>query len=99
MSALGQKRTLARLIDHLVGGGKQCGRNGETKYFRGLQIDYQLELRCQIDWDVARLCSIEDLGDATGARTITIGFLEMLLSYRSCYSARLDAERFGKRLR
>jgi hypothetical protein len=70
-SVSGQKQTKCNaanrpLFDYLVGAGEKCGRNSKTKHFRGLQIDHQLELGCQIDWDVARLCSIEDLGDATG---------------------------------
>src|SRR5262245_11814038 len=42
MSALGQKRTLACLFDHLVGLGEQRRRYREPEGLRRLQIDRQL---------------------------------------------------------
>ena len=43
MSALGQKRTLATLFDHLVRDRKDTGRNGQAKRPRGLEVNHQLE--------------------------------------------------------
>ena len=39
MSTKGQKRTLARYCDSLVGGGKYCRRNGEAECLCGFEID------------------------------------------------------------
>ena len=66
------KADICCLFDHLVGADQQRGRNRKTKRFCGLQIDHQLELGCQIDWDVARFCSIEDIADVIGRTAIKI---------------------------
>ena len=44
MSALCQKRTLAELLDHLVGAGEQRGGNVEPEHPRGDEVDDELEL-------------------------------------------------------
>src|SRR5215472_13493260 len=41
MSALGQKRTLQRLVDHLVSGGEQRRRHSEAKRFCSLEVDHE----------------------------------------------------------
>ena len=48
MSALGQKRThksqhRVSLFNYVIGNGKNVWRNGESKRFCGLQIDYKLK--------------------------------------------------------
>ena len=67
MTALCQKRTYAeqpfRLFDHLVGAGKQGGRNGESERLCGLYIDDELEAGRLLDWQVAGLLAFEDAVD------------------------------------
>jgi hypothetical protein len=43
MSAMGEKRTLRHLLDHLVGTRQQRLRNGEAERLRGLQVDVQFD--------------------------------------------------------
>jgi hypothetical protein len=42
-----------RLFDHLVSGREQRRRNGQTKRFRGLEIEYELELGRLFHWNIA----------------------------------------------
>src|SRR5215475_3207339 len=66
MSALGQKRTLPVLFDHLVGARKYCCRNCETKGFRGLEIDHHFVFGRGLDWKVSCLFALEDAIDIVG---------------------------------
>jgi len=49
VSALGQKRTSARLFDHLVGNGEQLVRHGEAERLRRLHVQRHLELDRQLN--------------------------------------------------
>ena len=40
MSALGQKRTSAELLDHIIGAGEQRRWHGEAEYPGGLVVEY-----------------------------------------------------------
>src|SRR5207253_7247375 len=51
----------ARSLDHLVRLQKQLLRNGESYRLRGLEIDYELELRRLLDGQVPGLRALEDL--------------------------------------
>src|SRR5262245_35272902 len=62
MSAKGQKRT-SRLLDHLVGCGKQRLRNGQTKRLCGLEIDNQLILGRGLHRHVGWLLALKDAID------------------------------------
>src|SRR5262245_29694816 len=64
MSAKGQKRTL-RLLDDLVGRGKQRLRNGQADRLRGLEIDNQLILGRRLHRHVGWLLALEDAIDVT----------------------------------
>jgi hypothetical protein len=72
MSALGQKRTLRLLFDHLVGAGEHGRRNCEAKSFRGFEINHQLVLIRRLHWEVSRLLALEDAIDITGGTPILI---------------------------
>ena len=66
MSELGQKATFGESIqirnktpmkvassfDHLVGAGKECGREGEAERLRGLEIDNEIDLLRLLDREV-----------------------------------------------
>jgi hypothetical protein len=45
----------ARLFDHLVGAGEQCGRHGEAERLRGRKIYDEIELGRLLDRNVGRL--------------------------------------------
>jgi hypothetical protein len=63
MSALGQKRTLGRLFDDLVGAGDECRRDGEANRFRCFEVDCQLECAGLLDRNFAWLFAGDDLLD------------------------------------
>src|SRR4029453_140879 len=65
MSAKGHKRTL-RLLDHLVGRGKQRLRNGQAERLCGLEIDNQLILGRRLHRQVGWLLPLEDAVDVAG---------------------------------
>src|SRR5215467_12529556 len=54
------KTDIKRLLNHLVGAGKDSRWNCESQSFRGLKIDDQLILRRHLNWKVARLLTLED---------------------------------------
>src|SRR5262245_54645107 len=58
MSAKGQKRT-SRLFDHLVGASDKRVWDVEAQYFCSLQIDSQADFCRLLDWQVARLLTLE----------------------------------------
>jgi hypothetical protein len=65
-------------FDHLVGTGKQGGRNGKVKRLGGAQINDELELGWLLNWKIRRLGAPQDLiyvgrsaaGQIENARTI-----------------------------
>src|SRR5215471_20044759 len=50
-------------FDHLIGKREQRRRHGKVEHAGGLVVDHQLELARLHDWQVSRLCTLED---ATG---------------------------------
>src|SRR4029077_4136056 len=61
MSALCQKRTLARLFDHLVGPRKQCLRQVNSNRLGGLEIYDQFEFCWFLDRKVTWPLTLKDL--------------------------------------
>ena len=49
MSALGQKRTLRLLFDHLVGTADERVGDGDAERLGGLEVDVHLDLCCLLD--------------------------------------------------
>jgi hypothetical protein len=47
-------------VDHLVGGGEQCFRDGEAEGFGGLEIDRRFKLDRLDDRQVRRLLALEN---------------------------------------
>ena len=77
MSALGQKRTSAELLDHIIGAGEQRWRHGETEHPGGLGVDDQLKLRGLDNWQLRRLRALKDAANvATG---LAIGAYEFIV--------------------
>src|SRR5262245_65501560 len=52
-------------LDHLVGAGEQCGRDGEAERLSGEQIADEIEFGRLLDWDVGRLGPTQNLVDIT----------------------------------
>src|SRR5262245_39764843 len=49
------------LFNHLVGAGEQCYRNFDANSLGRFRVDYQLQFRWPLDWQVGRLCAFEYL--------------------------------------
>src|SRR5262245_1243377 len=77
LSALCQKRTFApqqkTLFDHLIGGDKQGGRNGEAKRLGGLEIDSQMEFGWLNNRQVAWFFALENPAGINADLAINIG--------------------------
>src|SRR3954469_9345972 len=54
---------------HLIGAGKERGRDRKTEGFGGLEIDHQFELCRLLDRKVARLRAIKNLVDENRGST------------------------------
>jgi hypothetical protein len=50
ISAMGRKRAL---VDHQVGVGEECGRDGETERSGSLKVEAERDLRRLLDGEVA----------------------------------------------
>src|SRR5262245_29453648 len=59
------------LFDHLVGAGDERGRHGETKRFRSLEIDDQLQLGREFHRKITRFGSFQDFVNV-GGRTMKV---------------------------
>src|SRR5271170_2565911 len=67
------QQTVGRLLDHLVGGGEECLRNGEAESLRGLKIDGQIEFGWLLHWQIGGLDSIEHLSCVGARQAISVG--------------------------
>jgi hypothetical protein len=47
-------------LDHLVGASKQRGRYGQVQRLRRLEIDYELNFHCLLDWQIVRSRACEN---------------------------------------
>jgi hypothetical protein len=54
-------------LDHLIGGGEQCFRDGEAERFGGLEIDHRLIPRRRLHRQVGGLLAPEDAIDVAGS--------------------------------
>src|SRR5262245_66573739 len=72
MSALGQKRTLCCLFDHLVGAREQRRRNCEAERLCSLEVDYQLVLVRRLHREVGRLLTFKNAVDVIGRLPVLI---------------------------
>src|SRR5262249_50521808 len=63
-----------RLLDHLVGGAEQCGRNGEAERVCGLEIDDKLEFGRLLDGQIAGIGALKNSVDVAcgAAKHITV---------------------------
>jgi hypothetical protein len=62
-------------LDHLVGGEQQTGRHLKAERSGGLQIDDELELGRLGDWQLGRLCAVQDLASIDAGLTKTSAIL------------------------
>src|SRR3974377_1506217 len=60
------------LLDHFVGGGEQRWRQDNAEHPCRLMVDDELELRRPLDWQVCRVCSLEDPAGIEADLTIRI---------------------------
>src|SRR6516225_11819547 len=74
MSALCQKRTLARLFDHFVGTANQCRWQINAKRLRGFQIHKELKVRGQLEWQISRAPRRIRATRAAACSPISLGF-------------------------
>src|SRR3954468_7730779 len=61
MSALGQKPTLDKLFDDVVGALLELHRHVEAERLGGLHVDHQLEFDRRLDGKLARLLALQNL--------------------------------------
>src|SRR5262249_28550069 len=76
MSALGQKRTLAKLLDHLVGAGEQPSRHANAERLGDLEVDKELELCRLLHGQFTRFGTLQYLvykDSCTATQLIVIG--------------------------
>src|SRR5262245_3578657 len=69
-----QMQQVASLLDHRVGGGEQCGRNGEAERLCGLEIDDKLEFGRLFDGQIAGIGALKNSVDVAcgAAKHITV---------------------------
>src|SRR5262249_2118817 len=60
MSGCEQPQQRSRLLDHLVGPGKQRGRDFKAECLGGLEVDYELKARRLDNRQVGRFLTFED---------------------------------------
>jgi hypothetical protein len=75
MSVLCQKRTLGGLFNYVVGQLLQMQRHIEAKRFRGLEVDYLLELGGCLNRQLAWFCALEDAIDIRCRTPVLIGYI------------------------
>src|SRR5262249_27744699 len=56
----------ASSLDHLVGDGRESGRDFEAERFGGFEVDHEFILGRLLDRDVAGLCPAQNLVDLLG---------------------------------
>ena len=63
---------MARLFDHLVGGGEQRRRHGDAQRPGGLGINDQLEFGRLHDRQIGRLCALENAAGIDADLTMSV---------------------------
>ena len=71
------------LLDHLVGGGEQCGRDFEPERPRGLEVDHQLELCGLLDRKVGWLRALKDSLNVGSSPTIQVDVIRAIRDQRA----------------
>src|SRR5215831_12869621 len=73
MSALCQKRTSAASLDHLVGARNHRLGHGDTERLGGSLVDYQLDCRGLLDWQICRFFALKNPPGVTADSPKTSG--------------------------
>ena len=71
ISAKGQKRT-SRLVDHLVGAGENCRRNGESDRLGSPEVEKKEEAGWSPDWQRGWTGAIKDLTSINAGLAISV---------------------------
>src|SRR5262249_23740115 len=72
MSALGQKRTLSTLLDHLVGASDQRRRHCKTECLCSAEVDSKVELCRKFNRKIARLLAFQYPSDIDAGTAISV---------------------------
>ena len=72
MSALGHKRTFAKLFDHLIGNQQKVARDRQAEDLGRLQVDDQLELRRELYGHFRGLGAFQDFVQINRGRAVEI---------------------------
>jgi hypothetical protein len=71
--ALNRKIDNLKSLDHLIRPRERFRRNRQADLLRRFQIDNELELRRLFDWQVSRLCALEDFVDTNCSTSVNFG--------------------------
>jgi hypothetical protein len=69
---IGQKQPVVGLFDHLISQCEEIWRKVEPDRHGRLEVDHQLEFRWLPDWQVGRLCPLQNPVDVIGLKPFRV---------------------------
>src|SRR5262249_21062484 len=85
-------------FNHLVGAGKQCGRNGQAERFGCLRVDDQQKLGRKLDRQVGGLGAFQNFCDEVGRPVVILGILDSVADEPPGLNVRVLTANFGNRM-